>query len=195
MATGFHRGQDDAAAAAAAAGLAGKIGFGQRPALLLVDVCNAYWTKDSPLNTSSNPNSAAVPGVIRNLVHAARLGQVPLIWTRVEYTEPDMSDAGIFFCKAPLLRVFQKGHESGLEDWVSGLEPKEGEVVISKRYPSAFFATDLNTRLQLKGVDTLVVCGVSTSGCVRASVLDAMCFGYRPMVSAWRTLSCTGELH
>lgn len=192
MATGIHCGQDDAAAAA---GLAGKIGFGQRPALLLVDVCNAYWTKDSPLNTSSNPNSAAVPGVIRNLVHAARLGQVPLIWTRVEYTEPDMSDAGIFFCKAPLLRVFQKGHESGLEDWVSGLEPKEGEVVISKRYPSAFFATDLNTRLQLKGVDTLVVCGVSTSGCVRASVLDAMCFGYRPMVSAWRTLSRTGELH
>jgi nicotinamidase-related amidase len=93
-----------------------------------------------------------------------------------------MSDAGHFFRKAPLLTVFQKGRESGLEGWVQGLEPREGELIITKRYPSAFFATDLNTRLQLKGVDTLVVCGVSTSGCVRATTLDAMCLGYRPMV-------------
>jgi nicotinamidase-related amidase len=78
--------------------------------------------------------------------------------------------------------VFLKGNESGLESWVSGLEPKEGEVVISKRYPSAFFATDLSTRLQLRGIDTLVICGVSTSGCVRASTLDAMCLGFRPIV-------------
>jgi nicotinamidase-related amidase len=164
-------------------GLAGRIGWGSRPALLLVDVCNAYWTKDSPLDTSSNPASAAAPTSIAKLVAAARNGQVPLIWTRVEYTEPDMSDAGLFFYKAPLLTVFQKGRGSGLEDWVPGLEPAaEGETVLAKRYPSAFFGTDLNTRLQLKGIDTLVICGVSTSGCVRATALDAMCFGFRPMV-------------
>ncbi|KAH7072461.1 N-carbamoylsarcosine amidase [Paraphoma chrysanthemicola] len=163
-------------------GFAGKMGWGCKPALLLIDVCNAYWRKDSPLDTSSNPASAAAPASIGKLVAAAREGGVPLIWTRVEYTEPDMSDAGVFYCKAPLLKVFQKGNESGLEDWVAGLEPKGGELVIPKRYPSAFFATDLSTRLQLKGVDTLVICGVSTSGCVRASTLDAMCYGYRPMV-------------
>lgn len=173
----------------ATAGLGGKIGFGDRPALLCVDVCNAYWSPGSPLDISSDPRSAGAPAVIRELVEAARSGKVPVIWTRVEYTELDMSDAGVFFCKAPLLRVFQKGRETGLESWVSGLEPKAGELVISKRYPSAFFATDLNTRLQLKGVDTLVVCGVSTSGCVRASVLDAMCLGYRPMASFLATLS------
>jgi nicotinamidase-related amidase len=163
-------------------GFSHKMGWGKRPALLLIDVCNAYWTEGSPLDTSSNPASAAAPASIGRLVAAAREGKAPLFWTRVEYTEPDMSDAGVFFCKAPLLTVFQKGNETGLESWVPGLEPKDGETVIPKRYPSAFFATDLNTRLQLKGVDTLVIVGVSTSGCVRASTLEAMCLGYRPMV-------------
>lgn len=163
-------------------GFAGKVGWGNKPALLLVDVCNAYWSKDSPLDTSENPASAAAPASIARLVAAARDGNVPLIWTRVEYTEPDMSDAGIFYCKAPLLKVFLKGNETGLENWVPGLEPLADELIIAKRYPSAFFATDLSTRLQLKGVNTLVICGVSTSGCVRASTLDAMCLGYRPIV-------------
>lgn len=163
-------------------GFAGKVGWGNKPALLLVDVCNAYWSKGSPLDTSENPASAAAPASIAKLVAAARDGKVPLIWTRVEYTEPDMSDAGIFYCKAPLLKVFLKGNETGLESWVPGLEPRDGELIVAKRYPSAFFATDLSTRLQLKGVDTLVICGVSTSGCVRATTLDAMCLGYRPIV-------------
>jgi nicotinamidase-related amidase len=163
-------------------GLAGKMGWGNKPALLLIDVCKAYWQTGSPLDTSANPASAAAPASIGHLVDAAREGKVPVFWTRVEYTEPDMSDAGLFLCKAPLLNVFQKSNQTGLADWVQGLEPKAGEIVISKRYPSAFFATDLNTRLQLKGVDTLVICGVSTSGCVRASTLDALCHGYRPMV-------------
>ena len=166
------------------AGFAAKMGWGSRPALLLVDVCNAYWQQDSPLDTSANPHSAQAPHCIGRLVKAAREGHVPLIWTRVEYTQPDMSDAGLFLRKAPLLRVFQKGNETGLEGWVPGLEPGDGELVIPKRYPSAFFATDLNTRLQLLAVDTLVICGVSTSGCVRATTLDAMCLGFRPMVSA-----------
>ncbi|ORY11335.1 N-carbamoylsarcosine amidase [Clohesyomyces aquaticus] len=176
-------------------GFSHKMGWGARPALLLIDVCNAYWTEGSPLNTSSNPASAAAPSSIGRLVAAAREGQVPLVWTRVEYTEPDMSDAGVFFRKAPLLTVFQKGNETGLESWVPGLEPKDGEMVIPKRYPSAFFATDLNTRLQLRGVDTLVVCGVSTSGCVRASTLEAMCLGYRPMVVSEACGDRSPEIH
>ncbi|EMD88227.1 hypothetical protein COCC4DRAFT_145822 [Bipolaris maydis ATCC 48331] len=165
-----------------ASGFAGTIGWGNRPALLLVDVCNAYWSEDSPLDTRSNPASAAVPASIAKLVNAARQGKVPLIWTRVEYMEPDMADAGLFACKVPLLHVFQRGKETGLESWVPGLEPAAGEIVVSKRYPSAFFGTDLSTRLQVSRVDTLVICGVSTSGCVRATTLDAMCLGFRPMV-------------
>lgn len=164
-------------------GFANRIGWGSRPALLLIDVCEAYWNKESPLDTSANPAAMTVPDSIGRLVAAARDGNVPLVWTRVEYTEPDMSDAGIFALKAPLLTTFQKGNTTGLGGWVSGLEPRDGEIVVSKKYPSAFFATDLTTRLQLKNVDTLVICGVSTSGCVRASTLDAMCYGFRPMVS------------
>src|SRR5690242_11227167 len=177
-------------------GFAGKVGWGSRPALLLVDVCNAYWSKGSCLDTSENPASAAAPASIAKLVAAARMGKVPLIWTRVEYTEPDMSDAGIFYRKAPLLKVFLRGNETGLESWVPGLEPSDGEPIIAKRYPSAFFATDLNTRLQLKGIDTLVICGVSTSGCVRATTLDAMCYGYRPIVGFdTRTRRLSSSLH
>ncbi|KAF2734532.1 N-carbamoylsarcosine amidase [Polyplosphaeria fusca] len=171
------------------------MGWGTRPALLLIDVCNAYWTEGSPLDTSSNAASARAPASIGRLVAAAREGRVPLFWTRVEYTEPDMSDAGVFFSKAPLLTVFQKGNETGLEGWMPGLEPVAGETVIPKRYPSAFFATDLNTRLQLKGVDTLVIAGVSTSGCVRASTLEAMCLGYRPMVVSEACGDRTPEIH
>lgn len=165
-----------------APGFAARIGWGTRPALLLIDVCKAYWGDGSPLDTRSNPAAAAAPAAIARLVAAARQGGTPLIWTRVEYTEPDMTDAGLFFCKVPLLDVFQRGHELGLADWMPGLEPEAGDVVVSKRYPSAFFATDLATRLRLANIDTLVICGVSTSGCVRATALDAMCFGFRPMV-------------
>ncbi|KAF3052805.1 hypothetical protein E8E11_003511 [Didymella keratinophila] len=156
-------------------GFAGKVGWGNKPALLLVDVCNAYWNKDSPLDTSANPESAAALASMTKLVAAARESRVPLIWTRVKYTEPDMSDAGIFYCKAPLLKVFLKGNETGLESWVQGLEPQDSELVIAKRYPSAFFATDLSTRLQLKGIDTLVVgeaCGDRSKAVHDANLFD-----------------------
>ena len=65
-----------------------------------------------------------------------------------------------------------------------GLEPVENEEVIIKKHPSAFFGTELVSSLHLLNVDTLVICGVSTSGCIRATALDAMCYNYRPMV--WR---------
>ncbi|KAF2475763.1 uncharacterized protein BDR25DRAFT_322236 [Lindgomyces ingoldianus] len=116
------------------------------------------WGSRSPLNTLANPASAIAPASIRRLSLRLRAGKVPLVRrTRVEYTEPDMSDAGIFFYKTPLLTVFQKGIETGLESCVTGLEPRDGELVVLKRYPSAFFATDLDTRLQLKVVDMFVV--------------------------------------
>ena len=163
-------------------GFAGKIGWGRRPALLVVDVCNAYWRAASPLDMTSNPASAAAPASITKLVAAARQGKIRLFWTRVEYTEPNMADAGLFYTKVPLLKLFQSGSQTGLGDWLPGLEPAAGDLVITKRYPSAFFATDLASRLELYNIDTLVICGVSTSGCVRATVLDAMCLGFRPMV-------------
>lgn len=171
------------AASYAASGYAQRMGWGPRPALLIVDACTAYWDASSPLDTSANPSAAAAPASMRRLVAAARAGGAPVVWTRVAYAaDGGMRDAGLFWLKSRVLDVWRAGDARGLGGWVDGLAPREGEVVVEKRYPSAFFATDLATRLQVERVDTVVVCGVSTSGCVRASALDAMQYGYRPMV-------------
>lgn len=85
-----------------------------------------------------------------------------------------------------MLDLWTEGDERGWSEWVEGLVPEEGETVFSKKYASAFFGTDLKGVLEEMGVDTLVICGVSTSGCVRATTLDAMQNGFRPMVSYQR---------
>ncbi|EXJ94465.1 hypothetical protein A1O1_02861 [Capronia coronata CBS 617.96] len=166
----------------ASAGFGNRIGWGTRPALLLIDVCQAYWTPGSPLDTTaSNPGALASIDSMKALLSAAREGGCPVIWTKVEYQ--DMSEAGIFWLKSKSLNVWEKGDTRGYDQWVDGLVPQQPkEIVVSKHYPSAFFGTDIATRLNLLRVDTLVICGVSTSGCVRASTLDAMSYGFRPMV-------------
>jgi nicotinamidase-related amidase len=79
--------------------------------------------------------------------------------------------------------IRQDGDTRGMDAWLPGLEPEPKDTIIFKKNPSAIFGTTLSTELQLMAVDTLVVCGVSISGCVRATTLDAMCYGFRPMVS------------
>ena len=163
-------------------GFSNRIGWGQSPALVLIDVCQAYWTEGSPLDTSANQSSVASIDVMKQLLAAARASSTtPVIWTKVEYN--DMSEAGLFYLKAKALDVWLKGDARGYDAWVQGLVPAEEEVVIAKKYASAFFGTDLATKLRILGVDNVVICGVSTSGCVRATSLDAMQNGFRPMVS------------
>lgn len=164
-------------------GFAQKMGWGSRPALLLIDVCTAYWTPGSPLDISANPSGASSPASMRLLLEAARSGGVPVIWTKVRYTSPSMADAGLFYSKAKALSVWQDGDTRGLGAYVEGLVPEKSESIIEKQYASAFFGTTLATQLSVAGIDTLVICGVSTSGCVRATTLDAMQNGFRPMVS------------
>lgn len=165
----------------ASSGFSRRIGWGQSPALVLIDVCRAYWTEGSPLDTSANPSSVASIDVMKQLLAAARSSSIPVIWTKVEYN--DMSEAGLFYLKAKALDVWLKGDKRGYDAWVDGLVPADGEVVIAKKYASAFFGTDFATRLRITSTDTIVICGVSTSGCVRATSLDAMQNGFRPMVS------------
>lgn len=173
----------NATASYISAGFANKMGWGARPALLLVDVCQAYWTDGSPLDLRAHAPSAAAPDSMRRLLAAARRGGVPVVWTQGEYTDPAMRDAGLFWLKAKNIRVMLVGGElNHLNGWLPGLEPADGDVLVKKKYPSGFFGTTLAGQLHLLNVDTVVVCGVSTSGCVRATVLDAMCHGFRPMV-------------
>ncbi|SMQ50192.1 unnamed protein product [Zymoseptoria tritici ST99CH_1A5] len=165
-----------------ASGFSNRIGWGQRPALLLIDVCAAYFTPGSPLDLTSNPAAAASPDSMKRLLTAARSSKVPIIWTQVSYTSPTLADAGLFHVKAPVISVWQKGDTRGFDKCMPGLEPLEGEEVVLKKHPSAFFGTELAGMLRFMGVDTVVIAGVSTSGCIRATALDAMCHNFRPMV-------------
>ena len=154
----------------------GHLAFGTKPALLIVDMVMAYFTPESPL-------FANCPEVLEKniaLVAKARAGKVPIIFTNVVYDTP--SDGGLFYKKVPALKVFDAG--SPLGAFPPQLTPQNRDVVITKHYASAFFETPLATTLRALGVDTVLITGVSTSGCVRATALDALQNGFAPFVVA-----------
>lgn len=159
----------------AGAGFGGRLIFGKRPALLIVDVVMAYLDPDSPLYAGVEE---ALASNVR-LVAAARAAGVPVVFTNVVY-EPGGVDGGQFFRKVPALKAFVRGSADGA--FPLSLQPAAGELVVSKQYPSAFFGTSLASTLHAAGIDTLLITGFSTSGCVRASALDALCHGFAPFV-------------
>ena len=154
----------------------GRLQPGHRPALLIVDVVAAYLTQGSALFMESA--AVALASNVR-LAAAARAAGVPVIFTNVRY-QPDGSDGGVFYRKAPVLKAFVAG--SPLGAFPEELTPQEGDRVFTKQYPSAFFGTGLAEALHADGIDTLLITGYSTSGCVRASALDAMQYGFVPLV-------------
>ncbi|GAA5864783.1 hypothetical protein JCM1840_004900 [Sporobolomyces johnsonii] len=147
-----------------ASGFANRLKWGSCPALLVVDLCDAYFTPSSPLSLLSNPSALLVPSTIRSLLAAAREGGVPVLWTTIEYTSPSMLDAGLFYEKTRACSIWQTGDTRNLAGWLDGLAPEADDVVVVKKYPSGFFGTTLASELVTRGVDTVVVCGVSTSG-------------------------------
>jgi maleamate amidohydrolase len=153
----------------------GRLPFGKRPALLLVDLVEAYLRPGSPLYAGIEP---ALDSAVR-VTAAARAAGIPIVFTNVEY-QPGGADGGVFYRKVPALKVFEKG--SPLGAFPAALSPRDGDVVITKRYASAFFATHLASTLTVLGVDTVLVCGTSTSGCIRATALDACQHGFVPFV-------------
>lgn len=155
----------------------GHLRFGRRPALLVIDLVLAYTQPGSPLY--AGPGVGEVVACNERLVAAARAAGVPVIFTNVEYT-PGGADGGVFFRKVPALRLFERGGPLGA--FPPTLTPAPGEVTITKQYASAFFGTPLASLLAAQGVDTLLITGVSTSGCVRASALDACQHGFLPFV-------------
>jgi maleamate amidohydrolase len=154
----------------------GRLAPGERPALLIVDVVAAYLVEGSPLYMAS---AAAARDSSARLAAAARAAGVPVIFTNVRY-RPDGSDGGVFFRKVPVLKAFIEG--SPLGAFPPELAPQAGDRVFTKQYPSAFFGTGLAEVLHAEGIDTLIITGYSTSGCVRASALDAMQHGFVPLV-------------
>lgn len=158
-----------------AAGFGGRLPFGDRPALLVVDVCRAYLDPASPLYAGVEDALASNA----RLVDAARLAGVPVIFTRVLYQAGGL-DGGLFYRKVPALKAYLPG--SPLGDFPEGFGPRADEVVVVKQYASAFFGTSLAATLSALRIDTVMVTGFSTSGCVRATALDALQHGFVPYV-------------
>lgn len=154
-----------------------RVGFGQRPALILVDFCQGYFDPDCDLYAGVD---AALASALR-VRAAARAAGVPVILTNVVY-HPTAIDGGRFFEKAAPLRYFLQGSPMGA--WPAGLVPQADELIISKQYPSAFFGTSLASTLTARGIDSVLLTGLTTSGCVRATCVDAMSHGFRTSVIA-----------
>jgi len=165
---------DDTQQSYADAGFGQRATFGSRPVVVIVDMCNAYFQKGSPLDL----NQPAVITAVEQLVGCARDADVPVIWTRVQY-EPG-AENGPWYAKLSVLRAFDRGNP--LADWVPGLTPTPGEQVVTKQHASGFFGTDLGQLLRDMSADTVVIGGVSTSGCVRATATDASASGFVPIV-------------
>lgn len=154
----------------------GRLVPGKCAALILVDMVDAYLTPESPLFCATA--AAAVEAAAR-LLAAARATAAPVVFTRVSYI-PGGANGGLFYRKTPVLRVFDEG--SPLGEFPAALQPQNGEMVVTKQYPSAFFGTDLAEFLNGMKIDTAVIGGFSTSGCVRATALDALQQGFAPFV-------------
>jgi len=155
----------------------GALGFGQRPALILVDFVQAYFDKDCDLFADVEAELASA----LRIRDAARAAGIPVVYSNVVYREGG-ADGGVFFRKAPVLKNFIAGNPMG--EWAEGLQPADGELVISKQYPSSFFGTSLAADLNALDIDTLIITGVTTSGCVRATCIDTMSHGFVPIVVA-----------
>lgn len=162
-----------------------RIGFGRWPALVNVDFINSYVCEESPFYAPAVVTAVqdSVP-----VLSAARAHGVPVVHTRVVY-DPSGLDGGMFIRKVPLLRCLTA--TDPLSQIVPELVPIEGEVVLSKQYPSAFFGTCLASMLTSSGVDTVILIGCTTSGCIRATAVDAMQYGFRVIIPR----ECVGDRH
>ena len=157
-------------------GFGGRGGFGRRPALVVIDMTLGFTDPQSPLACDlEGPISE-----IRKLLTAARRAEVPIVFTTVAYRESDRLTAAAFIAKVPALLTLQAGTRWAEID--PRIAPEETEPVLNKLFASGFFGTGLSSLLTAAGVDTLIITGASTSGCVRATAVDALQYGFRPVV-------------
>jgi maleamate amidohydrolase len=151
-------------------------GVGTRPALVIVDMNNGFTDPESPLVCELDDTIDA----IGRLLDVMRRAELPVVFTTVSFGEGDKVTAKAFIDKVPVLLTLAAGTR-----WVEiddRIAPREDEVVLNKLFASAFFGTALSSLLASHGCDSVIVTGASTSGCVRATTVDALQHGYRPIV-------------
>ena len=163
-------------------GLGSRVGFGLRPAVVVVDFIVGFTDQASPLAGDFSRELRATSSVLR----AMRRRGFPVFFTTTAYDKA-MTEAGVFVRKVPSLAVLQRG--SRLVEIDPSLKRRKSEVVIEKQYASAFFGTPLASTLHAQGIDTLIIAGCTTSGCVRATAVDGLQHGLRVMVPR----ECVGD--
>ena len=151
--------------------------WGKSPALVLIDFANAYFDPDAPLFGGAGCQTALDNAA--RLAPAARAAGVPVVFTEVKY-QPGGGDGGAFYAKVPALSCFDAGAET--QKLAPPLTLEADDILISKQYPSAFFGTSLAATLRWLKVDTLLLTGVTTSGCVRATCIDSISHGFVTLV-------------
>ena len=158
------------------AGFHGRVGFGEKPALLVIDVNLGFTDPASPLAC----DLGGVVDAIRRLLDESRRSGIPVVYSTVSYDEGGKLAAAAFIDKIPALLTLEAGSR-----WVEidpRIEPLPHEPVLNKLFASAFFGTPLSSLLAAAGCDSVIVTGASTSGCVRATAVDALQHGYRVVV-------------
>ena len=162
-----------------------RIGFGERPALIHIDLANAWTRPGNPFTCDGM--DVIIPGV-QQLNAAARAKGIPIVYTTTAYavTDGPNSDMGLWHHKIPV-EVLQLGTEAVAID--ERIAPEPGEHVIVKKHASAFFGTHLANMLKAAGVDTVIITGVTMAGCVRHTTEDAIGYGFRPIV----VRECVGD--
>lgn len=153
-----------------------RLGFGERPALVVIDLLKGFTDPAMPLGANFDSQMAETKRVLA----AAREAEIPIFYTAVAYDEQDLKDAGIWARKQKGCATLVAGTAAVELD--PRLERRPGEAIIVKKYASAFFGTDLIARLNSRHIDTLLITGCTTSGCVRATAVDAVQNGFVPVV-------------
>ena len=153
-----------------------KIGFGERPALIVIDMLRGFTDPAMPLGASLDGEIEAQ----KPLLEIAHQRGIPVIFSTVMYEEADIKDAGIWALKQTGARTLTAGSDAVKVDPRLAMQPND--ILLVKKYASCFFGTDLVPRLNSRRIDTLILTGCTTSGCVRATAVDAVQNGFRPMV-------------
>lgn len=163
-------------------GLGGQVGFGKKPAVVVIDLQLGFTDPTCPLGCDLD----RVVESCRELIFSARQKRIPVFFTACAY-EDHLKDSGVWGKKVPALSWLKVGSK-----WVE-IDPRlgkaPGDILVIKKYPSGFFGTHLQATLTSMGIDTLIVAGCTTSGCVRATAIDALQYGYHGIVPE----ECVGD--
>jgi len=157
-------------------GFGKRLGFGNQSCLIVVDAIKGFTNPAMPMGSELSSELK----VINDVINACRDNDIPVIFTTISYDDKHPTDGGIWIEKMEGLKTLKSGTDAvELDD---RLLYQEKDSIIVKKYASAFFGTDLASRLNASKIDTIMVTGFTTSGCIRATAVDGVSYGFRPIV-------------